>query len=311
MALRTRIFAFFLLAILGSGKPVFGADAFTAYRERTSILLIAMHCDALGKLEKTALVSGRAQARGALLRAGKTVQELDELEADLARRAALIACDREDVQTEITRMREAAQIWSRLYTMRFPSRWQNWEARRDDARNKARWRVRAPLSNASDTAMDFGLVAQGEKAFLDLVVLGGRTPTSVVLHIRDSNKLKEPMDNDLLRLMGRTGDSPKNLMPPQSVTQSFFAIDKMLAPPSLTGETGKSSTAILFRFADKALHAFSHLDPRDVVALELVYPPHAGAKLRRERVYAEVGDFASARLFAETFPEPSEPPKTN
>ncbi len=311
MLLRAHIFAFCLLVLLGINTPALGAEAYEAYRERTSIFLIAAHCDALGDLERVALLAGQAQARGALLRAGEDLAKLDDLQADLMRRATQLSCDREDVQTEIARMREAAQVWSRLYTMRFPARWQNWEARRDDARDKARWRVRTPLNSTSGTVMDFGLVARGEKVFLDLVVLGGRTPSSVTLHMRDPKRLKAPMDNDLLRLMGRNGDSPENLMPPQSVMQSFFAIDKMSAPVSLTGETGKKSKAVLFRFADKALAAFSALDPRDVVALELVYPARAGAKFKRERIYAEAGDFAAARLFAQTFPEAAESSKTH
>ncbi len=301
--MRIGVFIFFVLAIVGYGTPGRGAEAFEAYRERTSMLLIADHCDTLGTLEQAALISGQVQARGALLRAGEDPQKLDALQMDLSRRAKRISCDQSDVQSEIARMQDAAQIWSRLHTMRFPARWQNWEARRDDARDKPRWRVRAPLSDANGTIVDFGLVADGERVFLDLVVLDGKKPTSVILHMRDASRLAEPMGEDLLRLMGRTGDSPASLMPPQSVVQSFFAVDKMPAPPSLTGEEGASSKAILFRFANKALNAFSSLDPRDVVALELIYPGRAGQRQKRERIYAEAGDFMAARLFAETFPE--------
>jgi len=300
---RIGVFVLFVLAMLGHAAPGVGAEAFEAYRERTSMLLIAAHCDTLGALEHAALVSGQVQARGTLLRAGEDPQKLDDLQMDLSRRAERVSCDQSDVQTEIARMQDAAQIWSRLYTMRFPARWQNWEARRDDARNKARWRVRAPLSDTRGTIVDFGMVAEGEKVFLDLVVLGGKKPNSVILHMRDVKRLAEPLGKDLLRLMGRTGDNPASLMPPQSVVQSFFAVDKMPAPPSLTGESGGSSKAILFRFADKALSAFSALDPRDVVALELIYPARSGARPKRERIYAEAGDFIAARLFAETFPE--------
>lgn len=295
--------------MFGHAAPGVGAEAFEAYRERTSMLLIAAHCNTLGAVEHAALVSGQVQARGTLLRAGEDPQKLDALKMDLSRRAERVSCDQSDVQTEIARMQDAAQIWLRLYTMRFPARWQNWEARRDDARVKARWRVRAPLSDTDGTIVDFGLVAEGERVFLDLVVLGGKKPSSVILHMRDARRLEEPLGKDMLRLLGRSGDTPASLMPPQSVVQSFFAVDKMPAPPSLTGEGGASSKAVLFRFSDKALSAFSALDPRDVVALELIYPARAGARQKRERIYAEAGDFIAARLFAETFPE--EPPATS
>ncbi len=306
-----RFFILFLLAAWGLTGPAFGAGAFEAYRERTSMLLLATHCGALGELEHAALLSGQSQARGALLRDGQDPEELDALQNDLARRADQVLCSREDVQNEISRMREAAQTWVRLYTMQFPARWQNWEARRDDAREKARWRVRAPLRGDHETLVDFGLVASEDKVFLDLVVLGGQSPSSVMLHMRDASRLAAPLDPDLLRLMGRRGDGPANLMPPQSVVHSYFATDKMPAPTSLTGEDRGVSRAVLFRFPDKALAAFTALDPRDVVALELIYPGRAGGRQQRTRIYAEAGDFIAARLFAETFPEEALRPATN
>lgn len=307
--LRVRLIGFCLLALMGCRTPALGAEAFEAYRERTSMLLLASHCKALSPLEKAALLSGQVQARGTLLRGGEDPQTLDALLLDLSRRAKVVSCDRDDVKAEIARMQDAARLWTHLNTMRFPSRWQNWEARRDDAREKPRWRVRVPLRDSSGALLDFGLVADGEKVFLDLVVLDGKAPASVILHMRDTNRLATPMNAEMLRLMGRTGDSPENLMPPQSVVHSFFAADKMPAPYSLIGEPEKKSTAVLFRFKDKALDAFSALDPRDVVALELVYPRQAGVRKTRQRIYAEAGDFAAARLFAQTFPE--EPKPTN
>ncbi|PHS27957.1 MAG: hypothetical protein COA84_02880 [Robiginitomaculum sp.] len=299
---------FITLACFGSAGSAFGAEAYEAYRERTSMLLIAAHCEALGDLEHAALVSGQVQARGALLRAGEDPQALDDLQIDLSRRAQNIACERDDVKAEIARMQEAAQIWSRLYTMRFPARWQNWEARRDDARDKARWRIRAPLRSTSGGVVDFGLVAEGEKVFLDLVIMDQRAPSSVILNMRDADRLAAPLDTDMLRLMGRKGDDPASLMPPKSVMKSFFAVDKMIAPESLTGENGAKAKAVLFRFSDKALDAFTKLDPRDVVSLELVYPGRGRNAQKRERIYAEAGDFVAARLFAETFPQERKAP---
>ncbi len=296
-----------------SGKAL-GAEAFEAWRERTSMLLLASHCQTLGELEQAALLSGQVQARGALLRAGKDPQSLDDILSDLASRAERVSCEREDVQAEISRMNEAAQVWSHMYSMRFPARWQNWEARRDDAREKPRWRVRVPLQDKAGNILDFGLVAQGENVFLGLTVMGGQVPSSVILQMRDSSRLAAPLDDDLLRLMGRKGDGPARLLPPKSVLQSFFAIDKSAAPASLTGEaskSGKINKAVMFRFAEKALDAFSALDPRDVVALELVFPARRGKRQRREYIYAEAGDFAAARLFAQTFPQEPDNAKTN
>ncbi len=320
--MRAKFYAFLLFFPLWVSGPAWGVEAYEAYRERTSMLLIAQHCGTLSPLEHAALVSGQVQARGTLLRAGEDLQSLDDLYTDLAKRAANVACDNEDVHNEIVRMQEAAELWSRMFTMVFPARWQNWEARREDALEKARWRVRSPLNGPDGVMMDFGLVAHGEEVFLDLLVLGGRTPSSVLLHMRDPKLLAAPLNDDLLRLLGRTKDGrtidgPASFMPPQSVVQSFFAADKIPVPPSLFSDAGFSQSgpgkaksdadaqSILFRFGAKALSAFSAMDPRDVVAIELVYPARYSGKNGpvRERVYVEVGDFVAARLFAETFPE--------
>jgi hypothetical protein len=306
---RTALLVITGLLLSGLAAPTWSAEAKAAYRERTSMLLLAEHCNALGKMEKTALVSGQIQARGALLRSGEDARTLDVLQADLTKRAELVSCERDDVRAIIARMNDAAQVWLHLYTMRFPARWQSWEARRDDAREKARWRVRAPLSGTKGTLMDFGLVAEGEQVFLDLVVFSGRAPSSIILRMRDPKRMAAPMNADMLRLMGRKGDGPANLMPPKSVMQSFFATDKMPAPLSLTGEDREGGKAVLFRFGQKALAAFSTLDPRDVVEFELIFPARRGLEQRREHLYAEAGDFAAARLFAQTFPE--EPISTN
>jgi hypothetical protein len=306
---RTALFVFTWLLFGALAAPAWSAEAKQAYHERTSMLLLAEHCNVLGEMEKTALVSGQIQARGALLRSGEDIRKLDALQVDLAKRAELVSCERDDVRAIIARMNNAAQVWLHLYTMRFPARWQSWEARRDDAREKARWRVRAPLSGTKGTLMDFGLVAEGEQVFLDLVVFSGLAPSSVILRMRNPKRMAAPMNADMLRLMGRKGDGPAKLIPPQSVLQSFFATDKMPAPLSLTGEDREDGKAVLFRFGQKALAAFTALDPRDVVEFELVFPARRGLKQRRERLYAEAGDFAAARLFAQTFPE--EPVQTN
>ena len=296
-----RLFPCLFVALLAAAGPLRGAEAYQAWHERTAMLLIAQRCKAMDKLEQAALLSGQVQARGALLRDGQDPGELDAVQSDLMRRAEKISCQDPKVQNEIGKMHDAAQLWAHLVDMRYPGRWQSWMARRDDARDKARWRVRAPLQGPAGSALDFGLIAEGDQLFLALVAPASLAPSRVTLRMRDPQKLAQPLAPDMLRLMQRSGDSPASLMPPASVTQSFIAVQKRPAQASLTTAAGdKPIRAVVYRFSTAALHAFSALDPRDVAALKLLYGDRTGISPGQQLVYIERADFNAARLFAET-----------
>ncbi len=290
--------AIILLMAAGPGRS---AEAYQAWHERTAMLLIAQHCAALDRLEQAALLSGQVQARGALLRSGKDPAELDAVQNELMRRAQNISCQDARVQSEIERMHDAARLWVHLVDMRFPGRWQSWTARRDDARDKARWRVRTPLQGPGGSTLDFGLAARADRLFLVLVTPAKAAPSRVILRMRDPQKLAHPMPPDLMRLMQRNDASPAGLMPPPSVLQGFVAVQKTAAPETLAmDDRGRARKAKLFRFPAAALRAFSALDPRDVAAVELHYSKRSGIRPRQQTVYIERADFNAARLFAET-----------
>ncbi len=300
-----RLFLKFLMVFLLVPTLAGAVDAGNAYHERLSMLLIGKACNALEPTEYMALQTGQLQARGALLRGGYSAHELAQMKADLTARAERISCTDERVVEELARIRSAAAVWQHLYEMQFPARWQSWTARRDEAREKARWRVRSLLHTKAGYPVLWGLSAHGAAVFLDVVVIGGKPPASVVLHMRDGTKLDEPLSPDMLRLMGRASDSITDLAPPKSVQKSYFAMAEMAAPPSLVpleivkDMKRKDRKSVLFRFSADALAAFSALDPRDIVSVELIYPARRHQQRTHETLFAEAGDFQAARLFSE------------
>jgi len=56
---------------------------------------------------------------------------------------------------------------------------------------------------------------------------------------------------------------------------------------------------VRFGFDEETLEAFSVLDPREAVSIDIYWSNGFGRKDRHKRLFVEVGDFLAARMFAE------------
>jgi hypothetical protein len=269
-----------LLAMLAPGAP--GAvraesAASGLLYERTLMGAAGVRCGLFTPQVLDALATAREQARGAALRAGDSPAAAAATQARALQRAGAVDCRSAGLQTAAGRVREAYASYARLMQMRFPGPRSAWLALRPAPGVKGpRWAVVQALPGSGGWLL-FG-VADGRPALLD-ARRGAGPAASARLLLRDPGRLDRPF------LQGP---------PPPSVSSAVLAAARSPAARTLwpAGATG----ATLYLFPQDLLGRLERLDPREVAAVELIYPA-AG----RDRVVAaslEIGDLRAAAAFA-------------
>jgi hypothetical protein len=299
---KTILLASTMLALLVA-SPALAVDASAGYSRRSAVLTYATRCELLTNAQLRAVQSGQLQARGAMLRAGYTTKEL-ERKLEIAKSSvAGLACDDPEALQEIERVRSSHSQWKIKNDQSYPATFRSWETRRDMSLLKRRWRVKQNLSNQDQAPIHFGVSSYDAQPSLDLVIENQRPPRAVLLRMRDAQKLETPPSLFLRKLLKLPIQGVAGLTPPDTATQTYFATERLPAEESLLSEV-KGTRGVRFSFGAEGLAAFSNLDPREAVAVDMYWSAGLGKPDRHQRLYVEVGDFMAARLFAEAIDQP-------
>ncbi|MGF1462091.1 MAG: hypothetical protein ACFB2Z_02795 [Maricaulaceae bacterium] len=263
-------------------------DAATAFDQRVRLSVFDAACGVLSPSARTALETGRLQARGALLRAGRAAD---------ARAAALEAepvdCDDPVLNAEANRAEAAAEAWLTARREDFPGQERTWSTNRNAAIDTVRWRVVQPIGARAF----FGVIAENTDRGLALVVLApsDAAVSAVRLRVRDPGLAAERVAPGLFGAANEQTDPLAQLAPPDAFTRIYWAEARFPLPASLAPGQDATAEGSGFRFSQSALRALAALDPREAASLELLD--------RRGRIsetlYVEIGDFQAAQLFAD------------
>lgn len=270
------------------------ASALDLYYERAVMSAADQNCHLFGPELAAALASAQAQARGAALRSGAGAATVDLVAERARRRMAQTPCGSPDIAKAAGRVRAAFEGYSRLQRMNFPGDTAGWAADRAVSRDGLRWN----LSQTTDLGADrltFGLaVWRGQTGLLAVAGLqDGVWPYAARLVLRDAARAPQPC-------LGLTAasTSARNLlaarMPPRSGTVSILAEAREPAQASLL--PGGADLGVAFRFPASAAATLAALDPRETVAVELLFATPSGRDEVRT-AYIELGDFAAGRAF--------------
>ena len=253
-------------------------DARQAYVERRGLIETDTRCNLLGADLRAALNVGAMQARGSLLRAGWTSDQVRGLEQSVVQAAGQRACNDTRTVEAAANARRAFTPWLSAGYMEFPGWQRAWLARRGTSEG---WR----LSQAIDAprAAVFGVRQQGPAQHVTLVITlasGETAPMSAQLIQRDVSRA-----------------AMREVALPQRVAYGIQAGAPspgaaMTIPSTRTVERlsgGRSQ--VVFTFPDNAFAALLQLDPREAVELRL----QNGRSV--QSLYVEVGDIAAARAF--------------
>jgi len=267
------------------------AGAAELYYERTVMRAADGRCRLFAPEISAALAASSLQARGAALRAGIGEHDLDAAARRADGAVSRIGCTSPDLAVAADRVRRAFASYARINAMTFPGEFSAWQADRNPvapvvnrrAVDGPRWR----LSQAGRWAgmmsgpVLFGLAGDNASPAVAYEAPNGASASSAFLILRDPAKAGAPyIDPRRHDLAGRA--------PPADITRTVIADARQAAPASLL----PGGRGLLFAFPPAAAHALEALDPREVVAVEFVYPDRPS-----ERALFEVGDFAAGRAF--------------
>jgi hypothetical protein len=279
-----------LLVAAGIAAPgLVRAQPVDLFYERTVMTQADRRCGLFAPEVGAALAAAAAQARGAALRAGTTVDSLRNAEATAHAKADAVACSAPDLAIAATRVRTAFSGYAKISRLTYAGDLADWRADRNVSK-AARWRLSQDSTFGPDH-MSFGLAGRDGSAALVAVArfADGAEPYAARLLLRNSSRSGQPY----LDRWG--GGSTANLplahrLPPASALKAYAAAARSSAGPELMPKG--TSDGWTFRFPDAAALDLASLDPREAVAVEFLFPGDV-----TRRAYVEVGDFAAGRAF--------------
>jgi hypothetical protein len=261
------------------------------YYERTVMWAADGRCRLFTPEIGAALAASSLQARGAALRSGVDVHDLDAAARGAAGAIAKISCAGPELAIAADRVRKAFAGYARIGAMTFQGELGTWLADRNPVApvvngkpvEGPRWRLSQAgrWEGAGSGPVRFGLAGASAAPAVADGAPGGASASSAFLILRDPAKAGEPyIDPRRHDLAGRA--------PPADITRTLIADAREAAPASLL----PGGRGMLFAFPAAAAHALEALDPREVVVVEFVYPDRPS-----QRALFEVGDFAAGRAF--------------
>lgn len=260
------------------------------FYERTVMTALDARCGLFTRPVRQALEAGRAQARGAALRAGVAEAEIARLDGLARGRAGSAACASDDVTLAATRVLQAFEGFARMTRMTYPGERAAWRADRTEG-EAIRWRL-AQDASFDGGRMVFGLAGRGGPDVLIAVAsfADGRTPYAARLVLRDSART----NGAYLDVRGEAVMAAPlaRRLPPASATRAYAAEARSTAGRDLAPKEMKGGWA--FRFPAEAARQLAALDPREAAAVEFLF---SGPGAPVVRAYVEVGDFDAGRSF--------------
>lgn len=285
-----------LFAIVALAAPTAFADTAGVQRtwlERIAISAADKNCNLFTEGERLALNSGIYQAEGELLRANKTIAEMDKLAAEVSSHARSLGCAHPSVVEVAATVRSAYRQFAKTNYQEYPAARSTWGASRSE---HDKWAV----SQADKaTSITFGLRRAKEPDAIRLAIsipAKGLEPSSVQLILRDPDKMPEPWFGSIA-----------------GATKTLVAAPRSIAKVEWAGEIRKGKDAVgdpiwILYFGANAITRLESLDPREAVQIDIVPSQRAKDQTVR-RVSFEVGDIRAAHAFA-LIPKPETAPLT-
>lgn len=281
-----RLLACALALMSGAAHAQTAAEVFG---ERSLAIAVDDRCALLTADERNALNASWLQARGTLLRAGHSADDIRSTFDVITRRAATRSCDSTQAEGLIAGVRNAYTAFSRLPALDYPGGARMWAAQRR--------RGELPVWTLSQTLADaplpprFGLYSDPTGEALSLFLTEGASASGVAIVLRDAERAREPVDPTLGGLLAITGRPAwARLAPPPHAEFRFWASGRRVIDDRL-----------MFAFPDTATAALAELDPREAARIELY---DARGQLTGQ-FYVEIGDFAAGLAFLAAQPAPS------
>lgn len=270
------------------------ASALDLYYERAVMSAADQACHLFTPDLAAALASAQAQARGAALRSGFGGATVDQVDERAQRMASQTPCNAPDLTKAAGRVRAAFDGYGRLQRMNFPGDTASWTADRAVSREVIRWNLWQTADLGADR-LTFGLAGRGGQTALVAVagLQDGAWPYAARLVVRDVARAPQPCLGLIRAAAGGRSPLPAR-MPPRSGTVSILAEAREPAQASLLPSGAVQGVA--FRFPAAAAATLAALDPRETVAVELVFASPSGVDEVRT-AYVELGDFAAGRAF--------------
>lgn len=291
------LFASGLLLSMQAGTAL-AIDASSGYSNRSAVFTYAQRCELLNLSQLQAVKSGQLQARGALLRSGMTLRKVNSLRDIADASVKDIDCANEEASIEIARVQKAHNTWLNMHRLPYSAKYRKWITSRDTTLEERRWRVVQDIALDEGIVVRFGSTTLQGRHSLDLVIENNSTPRAVLLRMRDPGKLETPPNQFMRKLLKLPLEGVAGLSPPDSATNTHFASLRVTAEPGLISKE-KNTKGVRFGFDHETLQAFSSLDPREAVSIDIYWSNGLGQPDRHKRLFVEVGDFLAARMFAE------------
>ena len=280
------------MAAMATPSLAHATAASSLFYERTLMHEAGDRCHLFTPAVASALQASSLQARGAAERGGFSLAVLAATEERARTRAWSVPCASPDLATAAGRVRDAFAGYAKLNEMSFPGELGEWRAARRprammiDGKpvDGPRWRLFQPARSASGL-VTFGVAQDSETPVVVTTEAGALGAAYAVLIVRDPSKAPEPyIDPRVNSLAGRA--------PPLSVTRSFLANARSIAPTTLSNG---AVDAAMFSFPPAAAAAMENLDAREAVTIKFVYSGRG--RERTSSALVEVGDFAAGRAF--------------
>lgn len=283
-----------LLSVAVAAAPGFAlAQPADLFFDRTVMSAADERCGLFAPEVSTALAAGKAQARGAALRAGASPEALRTVERNARARASRLSCDAADLVAEAERVKSAFAGYSHYTRASYRGDLSVWHADRNGGR-RTRWRLVQDAGFGRDR-MSFGLAGLETPGVLMAVAQfdDGATPYSARLVMRDGDRTLGPY------LSRRGGEAMRAIpldrrLPPNGALKGFMAEARSAAGADLLPRDAKSGWA--FRFPASAVRELGALDPREAVMVEFLF---TDSRRPVRRAYVEVGDFAVGHAFVQ------------
>lgn len=279
------------MGLLGAAVVVAPAAAhaqpLNLFYERAAMRAADLRCGLFAPEVSASLAAATAQARGAALRAGASLEALHNLEQAAQAEAARSDCGSPELAGAADRVRRAYAGFSHTNRFAYPGDSAPWRVVRVASRSN-RWRLKQDVRFGADR-LSFGLAwAEGHDVLIAVARFAdGAVPYGAVLRMRDARNTSEPY-------LERIGGGPtaglplEKRLPPRGSLLSFVAEARSQAGQDLLPKDEKTGWA--FRFPPEAARRLATLDPREAVMIEFLF---SGDVTRL--AYIEVGDFAAGQ----------------
>jgi hypothetical protein len=268
-----------VIAALALAAPAYAdaPDARASYVERRGVLELDSQCHLFNPNIRAALQATALQARGALLRGGWSIGQVQNLEQTVVAAARARGCHDPRTLTSASTARTASASWINASAQTFPGWTRSWYARR--APDPGGWRLAQSINAPLAATFGVRVVQRREQLTLVTAAPNGRRATSATLVMRDVMR-SNPIDIALPQRIayGLNAGSPA----PATATQ-FVSVSARVE------RARDGSMLTVFAFPDSAFRNLLNLDPRESIEIHL-----AGSS---QILLVDVGDVAVARAF--------------